>query len=334
MATRKATRFNSALGQYLDEVGQLPRDVLLGTLALYTVCDGEYRLQDLVDHFGELGMDASHLPVATKPIDAFKRATTESDDYEYELDDDKIAHVLVRDVRSDSEVVVRHLTREIRDSQKQKLGYAHVGTATFYRAVQDPATGRMRPGSERVKVSIDNSVLEPHERSSMQAMVTEIQARYDRYVNYLDGQKVRAMVRSYLLKKLDALQVKPSVYFVHVSRTDELEKLKQVVDRLGESSMHHLPVIDLPSQRAMVVEAFQTEAVAALEGLVKEISRVRESRKSITADAYNKLKAEYDATLKRTREYARLLGSVRSMTEGAEEVAQAALNRLQKEMLA
>lgn len=332
MPPRKRIKMNSALGQYLDEAGQLPREVLLGTLALYTISDGEYSLTDLTAHWLELGLDPKYLPVANKPIDAFRKATSEVDDFEYPLPDDKVAHVLVRDVRSDTEVIVRHLTREVRDSQAQKLAYAKIGTATFFRPTTD-AHGRVKPGSERFKLHIENASLEPDERASMQVLVDEVGRRYDRYVNFLDGQKVRAMVRAFLFD-LGALNVKPSVYFVHVSRTDELEKLKQVIDRLGESSMHHLPVIDLPSQRAMVVEAFQQEAVASLQDLVKEITRVRESRKTITGDAYAKLKAQYDATLARTREYSRLLGSVRSMTEGAEEIAQEALHRLQKEMTA
>ena len=323
-------KMNSALGAYLDEAGQLPKDVLLGTLVLYTISDGEYSLADLAAHWAELGLDPKYLPVANKPIDAYKKATSEVDDFEYPMPDDKIAHVLVRDVHSDPQVVVRHLTREIRDSQAQRLAYARIGTATFYRPSVD-SQGRVKPGTERFKLHVDNPSLEPDERVSMQVLVDEVSRRYDRYVNYLDGQKVRAMVRSFL-SDIGALNVKPSVYFVHVSRTDEIEKLKQVVDRLGESSMHHLPVIDLPSQRAMVVEAFQQEAVASLQDLVKEITRVRESRKSITGDAYAKLKSQYDATLARTREYSRLLGSVRSKTEGAEEIAQETLRRLQKEM--
>jgi CRISPR/Cas system-associated endoribonuclease Cas2 len=331
MAARRI-KMNSALGAYLTEAGQLPQDVLLGTLVLYTISDGEYSLTDLAKHWADLGLDPKYLPVANKPIDAYRKATSEVDDFEYPLPDDKVAHVLVRDVRSDTEVIVRHLTREIRDSQAQKLAYAKIGTATFYRPTQD-SQGRVVQGSERFKLHVDNSSLEPDERAAMQVLVDEVSRRYDRYVNYLDGQKIRAMVRAYL-SDIGALNVKPSVYFVHVSKTDEIEKLKQVIDRLGESSMHHLPVIDLPSQRAMVVEAFQQEAVASLEDLVKEITRVRESRKSITGDAYAKLKAQYDATLARTREYSRLLGSVRSKTEGAEEIAQEALKRLQKEMTA
>ncbi len=335
MATRRTTKINSALAAYLDEAGQLPRDVLLGTLALYTISDGEYSLTDLSDEWVRLGLPTHHLPVATKPVDAFKRATTEVNDFEYPMPDHattgRIAHVLVRDVDSNSEVIIRHLIREVRDSAGQRLSYARIGTATFHRPVQE-ASGRVRPGSERFAFKVDNASLEPAEREAMQVLVDEAGRRYDRYVNYLDGQKIRSMVRAFLFD-IGALQVKPSVYFVHVSRTDELEKLKEVVDGLGSSSLHLMPVIDLPSQRTMVIEAFQQEAVAALDDLVKEINRIRSSRKTISAEAYAKVKTQYDATLKRTREYSRLLGSVRSLTEGAEEVAQAALAKMQKEML-
>lgn len=331
MATRKV-KLNSALGQYLDEVGQLPSEVLLGNLVIYTITDGNYSLPDLTALWTSLALPASYLPVATKPIDAFKRATTEVHDYEYPMPDGNVAHVLVRDVHSDTEVLVRHLVREVRDKEAQRLSFATIGTATFYRPSTDSA-GRTRPGSERFKLHVDNAKLEPNERESMQALIDEVSGRYDRYVNFLDGQKVRAMVRGFL-GRLNAIAVKPSVYFVHNSRTSELEKLREVVNTLGGSSMHHLPIVDLPSQRAMVIEAFQTEAVASLEHIVKEIQRVRSSRSTITADAYAKIKTEYDDTLKRTREYSRLLGSVRDMTIGAEEVAQAALLKLAQEVTA
>ena len=74
MSPRKKIERTSALGQYLDEAGNLPQDVLLGTLVLYTISDGEYSLADLTEQWEDLGLPSGYLPVAAKPIDAYRKA--------------------------------------------------------------------------------------------------------------------------------------------------------------------------------------------------------------------------------------------------------------------
>jgi hypothetical protein len=323
MARRKP---NPALSGILNEHGQLPREALLGTLAIFTITDEQFSLPELTATWAQHNLPESLLPVPARPHDAFLKATSEVDDYEYRLDANRVAHVLVRDLVSDAEVVVRQLTREIRDNEARKLDYGNVGTATFFR----PHNGQ----GHRFTIRPEKRNLAEGEREAMNALLEEITRKYDRYCNYMDSAKVRMMVRG-MLAELRALQIKPSIYFVHASRMDELEKLQDVVNSLGGGcSMQLIPMVDLASQRDIIVEAFRNEAVANLEKVAKEIQRIRGSRKSVTPEAYAKAKADFDEVMATTREYTRLLGSVQSRTEGAEEVARFALEELAKEMLA
>lgn len=322
----------SALRDYLDSSGELPRDVLLGTIAMFTITDGEYSHDQVTTWFEELMLDPTFVPETNKAIDAYKKATSEADDFEYALSDGNTAHVLVRDVSSDKEMIVRHLVREVRDNKRRRLAYAKIGEAVFYR----PAVrgGKTIPGTERFRLTIENATLQPGEREAMQEpLVARITRQYERYVDFMDGMKVRAMIRDYL-KHLNSVTLKAGVYFVHVSRQDELDRLTTLVERLGGGcTMHQVPLVDLAEQRTRVITAYQDEAERSLQDIVTKIQHVRSTRKSITPDAYAKLKREYDAVVNRATEYTRTLGVSQDRTAGAAEVALDALVALQSDML-
>ena len=324
----------SELRKFMDANGSLPLDVLLGHITWFTVADGDYVHDDIEKWFVDLGLDPTFVPLQSKAIDAFRRATSEADNTSYPLKDGTTATVLVRDVTKDSKIVLRHLVREIRDSSKRKLAFNRIGEATFYR----PSTrnGKVDPGSERVRFTLDQAALMPDEKAMALGVVEEMNERYERYNAYVDGMKVRGMLRNYLLH-LNAIQIKPSVYFVHITRAQELAKLEELAKRLGgvepETSLHTLPLPDLESQREMVINAFQTEAVESLTGLVKEIADLRDTRKKITPDAYAKLKGKFDDVMSRATEYTRKLGVSQDSTAAAAEVALETLFALQQRMI-
>lgn len=321
----------SAIRKYMDDTGELPADALLGHIVLYTVNDGEYRHNDVELWFDELNLNPAFLPEPNRPVDAYKKATAAADEFEYDLPDGNTAQVLVRDVMSDSEMIIRHLIREVRDPRRKRLAYGKIGEAVFYRP--KVAGGKAQIGSERFRLNVDNAALLNDERRPLDALVHRISQSYDRHCNAMDGMKMRAVIRDYV-KSLNAVAVKSGVYFVHVTRKDELERLRTFVDRLGNGcTMQMIPLVDLKEQRSMVIEAFQTEAEKALTEVVQEIARVRATRATITADAYGKLKTRYDSVIMRAKEYTRTLNVSQDRTAGAAEVALEALSALQYDML-
>lgn len=323
------TAAKSDLRKYLDQAGELPRDVLLGHVVMFTITDGEYDRDQVALWFDELMLNPAFVPVPNKAVDAFKKATSLVDDTEYDVRGNT-AHVLVRDVASDSETMTRHFIREITDSKKKRLAYAKIGEATFYRAVT--RGGKVQPGTERLRLGFDADALYKDEKPEVTEVKKRIEAAYERHVKYMDGMKVRAMVRDYVLS-LNAILLKQGVYFVHVNRLDELLRLQTLVHRLGGCRLELMPLVDLKEQRDMVVEAFQTEAEASLQDVVKQIQHIRETRKKVTPDAYAKVKREYDAVMMRAKEYGRTLKVNQDKTAGAAETALDALVALQQQMM-
>lgn len=314
---------------FLDN--ELPREALLGHIVLYTINDAQYEQDKIANWFTELGLDASFLPAASKPIDAYRKATNDADDFEYTLTDGNVAHILVRDVLSNDKVVERHLIREIRDGRKRALAHSKVGEAVFYRP--NLSKGRAVQDTHRFRINVLKNELTPGERAPLQTVVDQISASFDRHMYFLDGMKVRSMVREYI-KSLNGIELKPSVYFIPIAQADELAKVTALVDRLGhDCSMQLIGLMDTVKQRDIVIKAWQSETEDALKELVGRIAHLRATRKKITPDAFAKIRSEYDAILARGEEYRKALALSVDTTEGAAEIAFSHLDKLADTML-
>ena len=321
----------SSFRSYLDSTGQLPADALLGRIVLFTITDQQTDRDDLVKWFDELGLNHALLPAEIKPVDAFKKATSEAKE-EYDLGNGRYASILCRDVDSNSEYIQRQITREIRDGSRKRLAYSKVIECVFYRA-RPGVGGKLEKGSERVRVSIDADGVAVGEREKMQEIAAGIKARYERYYKFLDGNKMRAVIREYL-KYLNAIEIKGGVYFVHANREKELAAVKALVDRLGGGCyMQTIPLVDLANERQMVVDAFQREAAQRLEEIVRDVAELRSTRKKITAEAYTKIRQRYDTVMEQANEYLRTLNVSQDTTASAAELALDSLVALQTDML-
>lgn len=324
-----------AVSQILNDQGDLPDDVLLGRIVMFTITDEMVDRDALVKKFQDLNLDPRMLPPEIKPIDAFKKATSDATN-KYTLPSGQVCTVLCRDVTSTNELVKRQITREVKDSRARQLSYSRAIECTFYRASTekkaDGTTGTKK-GSERVKIVLDPIGLDPTELAEVSTIVDEIKARYDRYYHFLDGNKLRATVRDYL-KHLNAIELKGGVYFVHVNRSGELARLQQLVAYLGGGcSMYTIPLVDIGREREMVTNAFQREASQALNEVAKECAHLRESRKSITPAAYARMKERYDEVVSKAIEHQGMLQVSQDLTGAAAEVALNALTDLQEELL-
>lgn len=325
------TARKSDLRKYLDQTQALPDDVVLGWLVMFRITDANYDRARMEQLFDDLEMNPALLPSPNNPLHAYMKATSSVNDLDYALPGGDVAHVLVRDQHDDKEMVIRQLTREIRDRRARKLGYVKIGECAFYRPVLQ--NGKVQYGTERIRLTVDNAALAPEERPVLQGVIDKISESYDRHVNFMDAMKYRAVVREYL-EYLNALRIKDGLYFVHSNRADELAKLNSLVTQLGGgSTMWMIPLVDLAQQRDMVVQAFQTEAEEALNDVIKQIAHVRGTRKSVTPEAYAKVKAQFDQAVNRANEYSRTLQLRGTFTSAAEELALESLAALQREFL-
>lgn len=322
----KTTPSPSALRTYITEAGKLPDDALLGHLAWFSVFDATYSLAQVTSIIEAGGLDPTFTPLPVEPVDAYRRATSETTGATYNLTRGKArvsASLLVRELASDAHTITRALVREIRDESNKRLAYDTVATLTFYRA--SVRGGLKVAGSERINVHLDAGAYSTDEQAPLREAAAAILERYDTYRAHIDGQRLRRWLRAYLAH-LNAVAIRAGLYFVHVSRAGELEALAAATRGIGmaqstSTTFHLAPLVDLESQREMVIASFQAEAAASLSEVIAEIARLRATRKTVTGAAYAKVKTQYDTVIARAREYTRTLNtsldSVGATAEGA-----------------
>ena len=324
MATKqKAT----PLRTYIDGLDDLPADALLGRIVLFTITDEPVSLTDLTKWFDEAGLNPKHLPAPNKALDAFKKATSDTKN-SYPMSKGRSAQVLCRDVTQTPDLVRRQITREIRDVRNKRLSYIDAITCTFYRPT-DPSNQE----TARVNIQVNPQQLEASEEQPIKDVAREIYARYVRYVDYLDGMKLRATVRNYL-KSLNCIEIKGGVYFVHSSRDEELGNLAYVVARFGGGChMNMIPIVDLKREREFIAQVFEREASQALNELARDAQELLSAGKSVTPAACAKIKARYDEVLANAEEHMLTLQVSQDVTTASAEVALSALTRLTEELM-
>lgn len=331
------TANRSEFREYMDAQQQLPPDCTLGFIAWFSVEEAPYDGAAMTKDFDRLNLNTALLPKPLRPDNAFEKASMAIDGQKYSVSDGKANHtaeILIREVTRDTQIV-RQLIREVKDSAGRRLLYQPVGELVFYK----PQTkgGKVDPASARVRATLvgDPTVVSASERPLLEAYIQKFDDAYRRYRDFHDSQKVRGILRNYLLY-LNAVQMKPGVYFVHSSRRDELERLQEFANNLQEfngdhtASMMLLPLADLPHLRTEVVNVFQREAEKDLATVVAEIAKIRSTRQKISAEAWMKIRAEYDRVMKKATEYSRTLQISQDRTAGAAELALDQLMELQR----
>lgn len=318
----------SPLRAYVDDINDLPRDVLLGRIVLFKITDEPVKRDDIVQWFTELQLDPTLLPSCNKYIDAFKKATSAVDGDKYPMSQDRTGHVLSRDLGSTRDVIRRQITREIKDARNKRLSYDAAIECTFFRP-SDPKNQT----TAGLRIVVRPEALESGELDAVRAIARDIRDQYERYYDYLDGQKLRATVRNYL-KKLNAIEIKGGVYFVHATRDDELARLTTLVSRFGgDCHMQAIPIVDLKREREFIIEAFEREASQSLRDITKEAKELLSNGRSITAASYARLKTSYDEVMGNAEEHMLNLQINQDVTAAAAEVAFNTLRKLQEGML-
>jgi len=322
----------SKLKGYLSEAGELPRDILLGHVGIYAIADNPtISPEELEKRYANLGLDPKRLPNSIKPINAFEKATQSINGTNWTMADGTTATLLCREVVNDRGAMTRHLVREVRDGANVRLRHDTVAELIFYKAVAKDA-GRDE-GTQVPRFTAWPHAMADEELPHVQEALLAIRNAYAQMTQFYDGQALRRTVRSYMLA-LDGIELKGSVYFVPVEQADTVEKIAELLNDIGNGTeMQLMPLVDLPKQRTWVVEKFQTESVEKLKKLAGECNRVMNTRKTITGDAYLKLKNEYDEVLAQATRYQKLTKGSMDYTAGAAEFALDVLGELQTRMI-
>jgi hypothetical protein len=268
----------------------------LGQLVLYTITDAPVFTHSALEKLvRRLALDPAHLPLPTKYVNAFKRATSDVENLTYPLAGNRTARTVCRQVSTGRDRIVVQVSREV-GSPRRLVEYSELITAKFFR----PSTPEDQT-TARLLITLNPDHLEPGELPHVQRIARQIKERYDQHFDYLDGAKVRKMVRAYLYA-LNAIEIKGGVYFVHANRAADLAKLTELVNGLGGGcTMDLIEIAD--NQRDFIARAFEAEAMQALEGLRRDVRAIP----YITPAACDKMFRRYDEVMNSVADHRRLL---------------------------
>lgn len=307
---------------YLNSVG-VDDDIVIGSIVWYTISKAKVTYPDLVEWFDELGLDSSFLPNDIKPVDAYRAATGSRVRFHYDLDDGNSVELLVREVDSTSDMVVRHIMRELRDPGKRRLSYEKVGEAIFYRP--------QKSQQHKVRFSVGGGAVDTAERAKIETFVQGVEQRYHELAEFLQSQALRAVIRNYLVF-LNALPVKQSggVYFVSRTRQDILNSLQELVSRFdsgGDSSIHQIPLLDTGDQREMLSSALGDEVSKRCGALMDRLAALNEryDGQKIPADQFAKASSELQDIIDKTEEHVRDLDLGRESADATLDIAKQSL---------
>jgi hypothetical protein len=312
-----------ALTSYLDKHGDLPGDILLGRIVLFTISDEPVKRDDIITWFKELDLDPQFVPPENKAQHAFEKATSETKDV-YPMSKAREAHLMCREVSRNTNSTRRQITREIKDGKNRVLAYHRAIDLQFVKP-SDPTD----QGGARLRIQIDTEHLEYGEQPELKKVADTIQARYFRYLEFFDGMKLRAMVRDYLKKHLNAIEVKGGVYFVLHQYDEELAHLSELVSRLGgDCQMSMIPIVNVERERKFLTQILQREATDALNALAKEIEEAT-ANPDVKPATVARLQQKFTDQTASTAEHMDTLQITKSVTTAASQRVQKLLAGLQ-----
>lgn len=332
------TKAKSEFRKFVDATQALPDDVTLGNIVWHTIADAPYDLGTIEKLFEQLDMSPEFIPLPTSQIHAFQKACTRAKaaSRPFELGRNTHEIMAIREVVKDKEQLRYDIVREVRDPRARKLRHESVAELVLYRPGprSDGKIDRTVPPVLRAKI-FDQVVMDG-ELPFVQEVIDRHYEEFNRLYSYIDGDKLRWLVREYL-GFLNAIMMKPGVYFVHRNRDADLGKLSTFVATIAEqsgadSSVEMMPIPDLRRLRESVISAYQVEAVKEFNEIVGQIAKIRSTRDTITPEAFAKVREQYNGVARKALEYTRTLGVTQDMTAGAAEIALESLTALQTDL--
>lgn len=302
----------AVLSNYTDAIAALPQEAFLGSLVYFTITEADVNLDEAHKNITDLGLSTAGLPSILRPVDAFAKAAKEFA-HKFPVQDGVRSEIMVRPVGSDGEQVHRHIILEravVERGKKRRIAYEKVGELIFDRGTKKDGEYFGYAVQARETTEFIQRPLTPDEAGWITSRIETFKSRFDHLLHYMDSHAVRTFVRESVYG-LGGVCVRQSggLYFVRQSRSDEVAKLKGWVESI-HSEFHSLPLLNLTDQRDMILEAFEDEAVAEVERLMGEVSKILSDPdrtiEAKTFDAYGLRAAELSA---KVNEYNSMLGA-------------------------
>lgn len=303
---------STAINSYTSAIDNLPDEAFLGSLLFFSISQADVNLENARRDLTNAGLDTSTLRKNLRPVDAFRKASKEFG-HKFKERDSIRSELMVRSVGEDDAQAHRHLILEravYKQGKKRRVFFEKVGEIIFNRGFKKNGEYHNHSVEARRTDQHLNDALTLEEDQWLTEKLVTFEDRYNHLLNYMDSHAVRTFVREYIYN-LSGTCVKESggLYFVKQEYADEVNRLADWVKSIG-SEFHTLPLLNLADQRAMILEAFEDEAVAEVERLMGEVGKIlKDPDRKIeekTFDAYADRAAELADKVK---EYNSMLGA-------------------------
>lgn len=308
-----ATR-SARVTDYAAAAAALPDQYFLGQVVSFTISEADIRLDDIHGLVEEFGLRQGLLKTRLRPIDAFKKATTDVA-RKFAKTSDAQHSFLVRSVGQDATESHRHVVFEravFRTGERRRLNHDTVLKLIYDRGERRDGT-RVNDSIYVEEVLVPGLRLSGEEQAWLDGVVGDggknLRERYEHYCTHMDSHAVRTFVRNYLTM-LGAINLKGNgggLYFVQQKHVDELRGLQSVVKAIG-SQLHLLPLLDIVGQRDMLAEAFIADTMEEVRQLSAEMGRIlQDQARMIEESTYDNYAARAAQLIEKAKEYQALL---------------------------
>jgi len=245
---------------------------ILGNLLWFTVSDLEILREDLIKLMQHSGVPEKYIPAPIRPTDAFRRATSEVSGVINSVGDETTV-LMVREVLSDEERIVRHVILERRDKKQIRLSYDQIGSIEFDRRTE--------------------TIIASASEDSSRAAAVKSKMLFDRYRDYYSADHIRRMLKT-VLDDCQAVGVRPSggIYFVPRLYESTVKALSSLIKTLPGNTveLHLVPLIDAAEQRDMIEEKLrshvlgQVSQIGSMLGGNADVLGVKKTLKSLASE--------------------------------------------------
>lgn len=282
---------NHALESYADTLRADP-DRWLGLLVAYSVEETTVRHVDLVNYLDRHGL-GEFAPRRPADVDVFRRASTGAQrKRQPTADPDVYVNILVRDVSSDDDQVLRRLVVETVDGKGRRLDYTPVYDLIFTKATS----------------YLDIKAIGRTAFSAADEVQAEIARSFKTLLGTVDGAAVRSLINRVLDdSQATSLRKGGGVYFVAPEKAKVVEGLEQLATLIAGTTVHTVPLPNDDKQRAQVQAAFEDEAKEEMERAQAEIAKLLASGEKISGEKLAAVARRYRVLKEKAEAYAATL---------------------------
>jgi len=238
-------------------VADIQTSELLGFLEFHTIADLRIHKDDLGTLFEDHGLDKKRfLPDKIHPQDVFRRATKEIESaisIHYGSNKNQKARVLVREVKSDENMVIRHLVREVVNDKDERLDYDTVG-----RLILDRKAGTISTDFQHHYLS----------EYAYDLLLDTARNLFNEWLNYHTRETINNIVRR-VVNAMNHVSIMPNGKATFLPRTQRIT-LYALAGMIQDLEPYHadtnklsvveiIPVIDTIEQRDMIAKRVESD---------------------------------------------------------------------------